>query len=52
MKIFQTLIDRKTNLEKLEHPTVEPRSDLMAQTPNSNKQDNVFFEKHGDRIYR
>ena len=52
LKIFQTLIDRKTNLEKLEHPTVEPRSDLMTQTPNSNKQDNNFFEKHGDRVYR
>ena len=52
LRIFQTLIDRKTNLEKLEHPTVEPRSDLLAQKPNSNKQDNNFFEKHGDRIYR
>ena len=46
------LIDRKANVEKLEQPTVEPRSDLIAQKPNSNKQDNNFFEKHGDRIYR
>jgi len=52
LRIFQTLIDRKANVEKLEQPTVEPRSDLIAQKPNSNKQDNNFFEKHGDRIYR
>ena len=52
LRIFQTLIDRKNNLEKLELPTVEPRSDLLAQKPNSNKQDNNFFEKYGDRIYR
>ena len=52
LKIFQTLIDRKTNLDKLEQPTVEPRSDLLVQKPNSNKQDNNFFEKHGDKIYR
>ena len=43
------LIDRKANVEKLEQPTVEPRSDLVAQKHNSNKQNNKFFEKHGDR---
>lgn len=52
LRIFQTLIDRKANLEKLEHPTTEPRSDLLCQKPNSNKQDNNFFEKYGDKIYR
>ena len=52
LRIFQTLIDRKGNLDKLEQPTVEPRSDLLYQKPNSIKQDNNFFEKHGDRIYR
>ena len=52
LRIFQTLIDRKNNLEKLELLTVEPRSDLLAQKPNSNKQDNSFFEKYGERIYR
>jgi len=52
LRIFQTLIDRKNNLEKLEKPTVEPRSDLLAQKPNFNKQDNTFFLKHGEKIYR
>ena len=46
------LIDRKANVEKLEQPTVEPRSDLVAQKHNSNKQNNKFFEKHGDRASR
>ena len=52
LKIFQTLIDRKTNYDKIEHPTTEPRSDLTCQKPNSNNQDNKFFEKYGDKIYR
>merc|ERR1719315_604520 len=52
LRIFSTLIDRKNNLEKLEQPTVEPRSDLLAQKPNFNKQDNTFFQKHGEKIYR
>merc|ERR550519_1736391 len=52
LRIFQTLIDRKNNLEKLEQPSVEPRSDLLAQKPNINKQDNTFFLKHGEKIYR
>lgn len=51
LKIFQTLIDRKNNLDKLENPTVDPRSDLVAQKPNFNKQDNIFFGKHGERFY-
>jgi len=52
LRIFQTLIDRKSNLDKLEQPSVEPRSDLVAQKPNFNKQDNTFFIKHGEKIYR
>jgi len=52
LRIFQTLIDRKNNLDKLEQPTVEPRSDLLAQKPNFNKQDNTFFLKHGEKVYR
>jgi len=51
LKIFQTLIDRKNNLDKLDQPTVDPRSDLVAQKPNFNKQDNIFFGKHGERFY-
>jgi len=52
LRIFQTLVDRKSNLDKLECPSVEPRADLVAQKPNFNKQDNTFFIKHGDKIYR
>jgi len=52
LRIFQTLIDRKGNLDKLECPSVEPRADLVAQKPNFNKQDNAFFVKHGEKIYR
>jgi len=51
LNIFQTLIDRKNNLDKLEHPSVEPRSDLFAQKINMSKQDNIFFCKHGEKIY-
>ena len=52
LRIFETLIDRKNNLDKLDTPTVEPRSDLVAQKPNFNKQDNTFIIKHGEKIYR
>ena len=51
LKIFETLIDRKNNLDKLDTPSVEPRSDLVAQKPNFNKQDNTFMLKHGEKIY-
>jgi len=51
LKIFHTLIDRKSNLDKLEQSTVDPRSDLVAQKANFNKQDNIFFAKHGERFY-
>jgi len=51
LKIFHTLIDRKSNLDKLDQSTVEPRSDLFAQKANFNKQDNIFFAKHGERFY-
>ena len=51
LKIFETLIDRKNNLDKLDSPSVEPRSDLVAQKPNFNKQDNTFMLKHGEKIY-
>ena len=52
LSIFQNLIDRRNNLTKLKQPSVEPRSDLQVQKPNINKQDNKFFEKHGELIYR
>jgi hypothetical protein len=38
LKIFQTLVDRKGNLEKLSQPTVEPATDLINQKANANKQ--------------
>ena len=38
LKIFQTLVDRKGNLDKLSQPTVEPSADLVAQKANVNKQ--------------
>jgi hypothetical protein len=38
LKIFQTLVDRKGNLEKLSQPTVELATDLINQKANANKQ--------------
>jgi len=51
LRIFETLVDRKNNLERLDCPTVEPRSDLVAQKMNFSKQDNTFIIKHGEKIY-
>jgi len=51
LKIVHTLVDRKGNLERLSRPTTEPRTDLVIQKPNFNKQDNIFFMKYGERIY-
>ena len=52
MRTLQTLVDRRGNLDRLDHPTVEPRSDLQAQKANSDKQDCTFVQKYGERIYR
>ncbi|XP_023335599.1 protein EFR3 homolog cmp44E [Eurytemora carolleeae] len=51
LQIFHTLVDRKGNLDRLNTVTLEPRTDLVIQKPNFNKQDNIFFMKYGERLY-
>ncbi len=48
LKIFQTLVDRKGNLEKLSQPTVEPATDLINQKANANKQVQVSVNSVAD----